>query len=167
MKKIIPFTLISLILFSCHNSTTSEEFVSKSTPTPKVAPCIEKAFAYFIGHEKNPDTSVCYVLEFLKGYLGNELEHTRIAFGPMHKSMPLNGFKGLITIGDYKLLVFDESNIGTCFYNTDSLKNVDLSSLKFTPEDTLLFLEYTISDGFIDVVCVQPDDFISIEIDSI
>lgn len=166
MKKIFSFILISFIVWSCHNNN-SIEIAFKHVPAPKVAPCIEKAFFYFIEHECNLDTSIVYFMEFSRGYPSSKLEDTMIVFGQMHERIPLNGFKGLVTIDDYKLLVFDESDIGTKFYDLDSLKKIDLSSHSFSTKNIMLVRDYIISDGFLYLVGVQPSDFIPIKVEDI
>ena len=167
MKKTVVLTLIALFLWSCHNNINSEDVASKHISAPKVAQCIEEAFAYYIGREDNPDTSIVYVMEFSRGYPSSKQEDTLIAFGQMHKRMPLNGLKGFVTIGDYKLLVFDESGIGTNFYNLDSLQEVDLRSLEFSTDSIMIFRDFIIVDSLLEMVGVQADDFVPIRVNNI
>ena len=70
-------------------------------------------------------------------------------------------------IGDYKLLVFDESGIGTNFYNLDSLQEVDLRSLEFSTDSIMIFRDFIIVDSLLEMVGVQADDFVPIRVNNI
>ena len=75
----------------------------------KVSPCIEDAFYYFLKHEnETPDTDFVYSIDFMKGFPDRSDKDTMIGFCRMNENMPLDGLRGLLTIGEYKLLVFDE-----------------------------------------------------------
>ena len=52
-KSIIIFSLVLLV--ACNDRPGLK--VAGNKLLPKVAPCTEKAFAYAIEHENNPDTS--------------------------------------------------------------------------------------------------------------
>ena len=124
------------------------------------------AFTYYIEHEEQIDTSTFYAIMFSKGEPGFSREDTLIGIMKMVEMMPMDGFKGMISIGGYKVLVFDIFNLGESFYISDSLEDVDLNNIPLSPcygvED---FCTFVLDRGkYLRLIGVQPDDFESIKI---
>lgn len=163
MKKIVFVTAISFLLASCHDNTGIRH--SGNERQLKVSPCIEDAFCYFLEHEiDNPDTTIIYSMDFLKGCPGCPEEDTLIGFCRMNENMPTVGLRGLMTIDGWQLLVFDEQRIGESFYSIDSLKEIDLNGLRLSTERLSICCTFVIDDGFLHIWGVQPDDYMPIKI---
>ena len=166
MKKIVNLSIISILAIACYNNSESLTPVEDHLCT-KLSPCIEDAFAYFIEHEENPDTSIIYLMEFLVGEFGFPQDDTLICFCKYYKGQSTDGVKGIMTIGDYKLLVLDKQNVGYEFYNVDSLVDTDLSELCLPiSEDVINCLTFVLDgDSCLGLLGCQPDDFVPIKID--
>lgn len=164
MKKIFFAITHLLLIVSCRNNAVFEENCSVEQQR-KVSPCIEDAFFYYLEYDNDSaDTSFIYSMDFLKGVPGGSTEDTMIVFYRMNENMPTNGLRGLITIGNFKLLVFDEQKIGESYYNVDSLKGIDLGECRLSTDDISVGCSFIIGDSCLDVWGVQPDDYEPIKI---
>lgn len=159
-------TVVAILTVACHNNT---EYVTvgEEQLSPKLSPCMEDAFAYFIKHEENPDTSTIYMMEFLVGELGFPQDDTLICFCMYDKRHSADGLRGIMVIGDYKVLVFDKQNVGDEFYNADSLMDTDLSGLCLSSSEDMINCAAFVLDGspYLELLGCQPDDFERIKID--
>lgn len=164
MKRIFLYAALSLVLFSCRNGVETEKESEPLAPRPKVAKCIEEAFAYFIKHEINPDTATVYSMSFIKGEPEFPGEDTMISFCPHNRHMPIEGFKGLIYIQGYRIWVIDKKNIGNFFYTQDSLVKVDIDTLKL-PTEIPGCAGFIVCGDYLELWGCQPDDFERIKID--
>lgn len=166
MKEILIFTIFSILAAACHNNSESE-VPERKHACPKMSSCLEDAFAYYIKHENNPDTSTFYLMEFLVGASGFPQDDTLICFYAYNKRQLAEDFRGLMTIGDYKVLVFDKQNVGKNFYNIDSLIDTDLNKLCISSSENLIDCCAFVLDGdsYLYLLGCQPDDFLPIKID--
>lgn len=157
-----------ILLVSCSNNYIFDES-DDSIPNTNISPSIEKAFLYYIGHEDNGDTSNYYAIMFWKGEPGFPLEDTLIAFMRLMDTLQLDGYKGMIFIGDYKVVIIDKLNIGDDFYLLDSLENVYLKAQKSSPSNDVVDCCTFVLDGGsnLHLLGVQPDDYEPIEIERI
>ena len=166
MKKIGVTFIISIFAIACHNNskyvTSGEEQLC-----PKLSSCIEEAFAYYIKHEENPDTSTICLMEFLVGEYGFPQDDTLICFCMYDNRHSSDGLKGIIAIGGYNVLVFDKQNVGKEFYNVDSLVDTDISELCLSiPEDAIDCCAFVLDGNpYLYLLGCQPDDFVPIKID--
>ena len=130
-----------LLLISCHCGMLEKPIQIQ----PTLSPCLEEAFSWFIGNEEHPDTASFYSISFHKD---NEefcvWDDTLILIGKPNELFPKEGFKGYATIGDFKILFFDNQNLGGSFFNQDSLKCIDIESIIFS--DTAFFLDVIVDD---------------------
>ncbi|MBO4308063.1 MAG: hypothetical protein J5848_07125 [Bacteroidales bacterium] len=165
MKKII-IPVITLLTVACYNNSESE-VLGRNGLCRKLSPCIEDAFAYYIKHEDNPDTSTIYLMEFLVGEPGFPQDDTLILFCACCNRQLADGIKGIMTIGEYKVLVFDKQNVGNKFYNVDSLVDIDLDRLCLPSSENLINCYAFVLDGDSNLYLLgcQPDDFVPIKID--
>ena len=173
-KKLIFSLLISCLLISTISCNTNiKEDHSNTISKPfKISPCIEKAFYYYIDDLNyyffnGYIDSTVYAIEFLKGLQGFSEEDSLILIYGINSwitSMTPEGFKGITTIDNYKVLLFDKYNIGCSFYNSDSLKWINLDSLMVFKDTVTEGLAFKISNGYIDLIGVQPDDFVPIPV---
>lgn len=165
MKKIVIISIISILATACHNNS---EYVTPGEEQlcPKLSPCIEGAFAYYIKHEENPDTSTIYSMEFLVGEHGFPQDDTLICFCMYDKGQSTDGLKGIVAIGDYNVLVFDKQNVGNEFYNADSLVDTDLNGLCLSSSKDTIYCCAFVLDGnsHLYLLGCQPDDFVPIRI---
>ena len=164
MKRMFLYAALSLVLFSCRNGVETEKESESLAPRPKVAKCIEEAFAYFIKHERNPDTATLYSMSIMNGEPGFAIEDTVICFGRQNIYMSTDGFKGQASIGNYKILVFDNKNIGGSFFNRAALETLALDTLEF-PAEASSFDCFIIRSEYLYLRGYQPDDFERIKID--
>ena len=77
------------------------------------------------------------------------------------------GLRGLMKLGEYKVLVFDEKGIGEDFYNRDSLKSVNLRDLNLPSSGNLIdYYVYILNGGkYMELWEMSPEDFDPIMID--
>lgn len=167
MKKTFFLLFIGLSV-SCHDNVRLDVVGEKNSSTG-ISPCIKEAFTYFIEHEGHPDTSYIYSMEFLTGVPGYPVEDTMLGFYMMSEGMPMDNrieaFKGFAIIDNYKVLVFDSQNIGKKFYNSDSLKWINLDGLTYPSVDIVECCAYVLNgNNHLELVGVQPDDFVPIKI---
>lgn len=167
MKKNSLFVFSIILLISCHNNNIESVEYDYTNHYPRLASCIDDAFAYFIKTEDDRDTSIYYMMIFLKGESGFPEKDTILYFCKFCMSESASGFKGLTHIGDYKLLVFDKHDVGTNFYNIDSLKKIDLSGFGMSASNNIIDCCAYVIDGcgYLMILGVQPDDFEPIKID--
>lgn len=166
MKKVLYISLISILVAACHGNTQPVA-IGNNNMCLKLSPWLEEAFTYFIEHEKKPDTSTVYLMEFTLGEPGFPLNDTLIYFCEYYKNHLTDGFMGIITIGDYKVCVFDKQNVGSKFYAADSLMDMDLNRLCLSPPEDLINCCAFILDGdtYLYLLGCQPDDFVPIKIE--
>ena len=166
MEKIVIMTIFSMLAAACHSNYKSEA-MGKNHQHPKLSPCLEDAFAYYISHEDKPDTSTIYLMEFLVGEPGFPQDDTLICFYAYNNKQVADDLRGLTTIGDYKVLVFDKHNVGKKFYNIDSLRHTDLDNFCIPPSENLINCCAFVLDGhsYLHLLGCQPDDFVPIKID--
>ena len=163
-KNVFVFTII--ILVSCHNNNTCMGESEDRYLKPKLAPCIEEAFAYYIGSEDDHDTSYFYMMSFSKGEPGCPENDTMLSFCKYHDNMLAIGLRGITNIGEYKLLVFDDKNVGKDFYNLDSLRAVDLGCCGLSYNEDIADCCTYVLDGsmYLKIWGIQPDDYVPIKI---
>ncbi len=166
MKKIAIMTIFSILAAACHNNCESTTPVREHS-CPKLSPCLEKSFDYYIKHEDNPDTSTIYLMEFTVGEPGFPQDDTLIFFYAYNNRLPADDLRGIMTIGDYKVLVFDKQNVGKNLYNIDSLRDTDLNRLCISSsEDLISCCAFVLNgDSCLNLLGRQPDDFVPIKID--
>ena len=173
-QKHLTFSLlISILLISTISCNTNirEDHPNTIISQPfKFSPCIAKAFYYSINdlncytEDSCYTDSAVYVIEFLKGLMGFSEEDSLLLIYGINSRMTTEGFKGITTIDNYKVLLFDKYNIGCSFYNSDSLKWINLDSLMVFKDTVTEGLAFKISNGYIDLIGVQPDDFVPIPV---
>lgn len=166
MKNNIIIFIISILATACHNDFESV-IPTEELLCSKLSPCIEDAFAYYINHEENPDTSTIYMMEFMVGEPGFSLDDTLICFCVCHKWLVANGVKGIMAIGDYKVLILDENDVGRECYNEDSLINIDLDRLCLSSSEDVVDCCVFVRDGdsCLHLLGCQPDDYVPIKIE--
>ena len=154
-----------MLASACYNNSDSVALGCKQS-SPKLSPCIEDAFGYYIKHEDNPNTSTVYLMEFLVGESGFPIDDTMICFSACHKRQIADGVKGVMTIGDYKVLVIDKQDVGGKYYNVDSLVDIDLIGPYFSSNVDVVKCCVFVLDGdsCLYVLGCQPNDFIPIKI---
>ena len=173
-QRIFLFFVVFSALASCQNRTQPIGLDSKAK-TPCVAKCIEEAFSYFIAHEQDPDTSNFYALVFENGVPEfGLLNDTAICFYKLHtryyeewiKDSLIDSYKGIMMINQYKLVVFDENDVGEHFYNNSCLEPTDLNSLNLPSlEGLTLVMTLVLDDGkYLQWYDVQPEDWSPIKI---
>lgn len=165
MKKAVFLIINVFLLISCNNNSGLEKPDNKP-PCPTVSQFVNEAFQYFIEHEDTPDTSTVYKMTFIRGASGFPEEDTIMEFCQMLADGNEKGLRGIIHIGDYKVLIFDEKKIGTNFYNMDSVKEVDLDNLELSAFEDIISCYAFVLDGGNDLELIgcQPDDFAPIRI---
>ena len=166
MHKVVFLLFIPIILASCKNNPKVKA-VECQKESFKVRLCLEKAFAYVISQEHDADSSTAYVMEFLKGEPGFPPKDTLICFCKSHEDYMPTGLRGLMKLGEYKVLVFDEKGIGEDFYNRDSLKSVNLRDLNLPSSGNLIdYYVYILNGGkYMELWEMSPEDFDPIMID--
>ena len=157
-----PLVIIALLVSSC-NTNVKVDNSDTFSPKPNVAPCIKEAFDYFVLSE-HADTSAIYSIRISIGYFEYQFNDTTIGFHRTNKADPTDGLRGLTTIGGYRVLIFDEHDIGGRFYNPDSLKDVELDKLKLSTDSIELHLVLVIDDGFLWQLGCQASDFVPIKV---
>jgi len=176
-QKYLTFSLLisSLLIITVSCNTNIKEDHPNTISQPfKISPCIETAFYYYIDNLNCYTSDGCYkdstvyAIDFLKGLKGfSEEDSLILIYGInswMTTCMTTDGLKGITNIDNYKVLLFDKYNIGCSFYNSDSLKWISLDSLinfKETVKEGLLF---KISNGYIELFAVEPNDFLPIPV---
>lgn len=166
MKRIFLYAALSLVLFSCRNGVETEKGSEPLAPRPKVAKCIEQAFSYFIEHETDSSKDTIYSMEFVKGLSGFPADDTLIVFFKRTVNMSKEGFRGYITLNDYQVLIFDKDNIGECFYDSDSLKDIDVHALRLSSQKIVLGDAYILNGSdHLNLTGYNPHDFLPIKID--
>ena len=173
-KKIIFSLLISCLLISTISCNTNiKEDHSNTISKPfKISPCIEKAFYYYIDDLNyyffnGYIDSTVYAIEFLKGLQGFSEEDSLILIYGINSwitSMTPEGFKGITTIDNYKVLIFDKYNIGCNLYNSDSLKLINLDSLIIFKESVSDGILFVFRNEYINLWGYQPDAFVPIPV---
>ena len=173
-KKLIFSLLISCLLISTISCNTNiKEDHSNTISKPfKISPCIEKAFYYYIDDLNyyffnGYIDSTVYAIEFLKGLQGFSEEDSLILIYGINSwitSMTPEGFKGITTIDNYKVLIFDKYNIGCNLYNSDSLKLINLDSLIIFKESVSDGILFVFRNEYINLWGYQPDAFVPIPV---
>lgn len=165
MKKIVILSIIFILASACYNNSESVAW-GREQYSPKLSHCIEESFAYFIKHEDNPNTSTVYMMEFLVEVPGFPPSDTLICFCACNKRQLADGVKGIITIGDYRVLVIDQQDIGGGYYNVDSLVDTDLNRLCLSSSEVVTNCCVFVLDGdsYLYLLGCQPDDFVPIKI---
>ena len=135
MKKIVLLAILAMLTVACHNNSESELMGSKRT-YPKLSQCLEEAFVYYVKEFDEPDTSAIYLINFLLKEPGAPKVDTLILIYELNKKTRADGIKGITTIGDYKVLIIDEYNVGKSLYNMDSLMDTDLD--RFSPSKDIV-----------------------------
>lgn len=121
MKLFVIFSFL-LVFVACSDSHTSLE-VDTPLDTVCIESCIEDAFKYYLQNvdKYNPclKESVCYYVQFYK-YAG--CRDTMVDIGRYRINAYPKGYKGCTEIDTFKVLVFDEDDLGGDFYNTNLLE---------------------------------------------
>ena len=164
MEKKVILLITSILVISCHNNSELKETECLPRSSPRILPCIEEAFSYYIKHEVNPDTDTYYSMSFIKGEPEFTGSDTMISFCRHNKFMSQEGFIGQTSIYNYKILVFDKKNIGDSFFNRDSLSKVDIDTLTVSSEISYCDV-FVIMNNSLQLIGCQPDDFVPIKID--
>lgn len=164
MKKTLLIFNFLLIFVACRDGHTSLEF---DTPldTACIESCIEEGFRYYIkdmnrDNLSTPDTEY-YCVIFTK--FCNDRD-TMVLIVRYRNDAYKEGYKGCAAIGRYKVLVFDEDNLGSDFYKINLLKNdkpCDSGAYPRGSEDELLMALGMIKhDSVFDFFgCIPPDDW--------
>lgn len=165
MKKLVIFLAASILISSCRN-IIGHDGLDYTEPSSGVSSCIEEAFYYYIDQENDSDTACFYSIDFLIEVPGFPLNDTLIGIYRMNDNSPMDGFKGVTNIGNYKILIFDKNDVGGDFYISDSLRKLSLNNLSFTSFDSLIYCCSFILNGShnLELIGCQPDNFTPIKI---
>lgn len=164
MDKKVVLLIVSILLISCHTNPELKEAECLPQLSPRIHPCIEEAFSYYILHEVNPDPDTYYSMSFIKGEPEFPGKDTMISFCRHNKYMSTEGFRGQTSIYNYKILIFDKKKIGEFFFNQDSLNKVDIDTLTLSSEMSSCD-GFVIYNNYLYLWGCQPDDFVPIKID--
>lgn len=158
MKKNIFFIISCLALFSCNNSTNTEDN-NKGRQEETISPYIEEAFEYYLRWEYDTaDTFSIYMVEFAKQFPTCTDSDTIITIGRLNSKMDMVGVKGVANICNRKTVILDKENLGFFFYNPDSLKKIDVSSLVL-PSEVSVCCTFVIEQCCLLINGVQPSDY--------
>ena len=175
-QKHLTFSLLisSLLIITVSCNTNIKEDHPNTISQPfKISPCIEKAFYYYIDNLNCYTSDGCYkdstvyAIDFLKGLKGFSEEDSLILIYGINSwitSMTPEGFKGITTIDNYKVLIFDKYNIGCNLYNSDSLKLINLDSLIIFKESVSDGILFVFRNEYINLWGYQPDAFVPIPV---
>lgn len=120
MKKLLIFILLPVFV-TCRDGRSSLG-LDAPRDTACMESCVEEAFDYYLQSvdQYNPCMAepVCYFVRFAI-WGGRD---TMVLVSRHRNGASVEGYKGCAAIRGYKILVFDEDNLGGDFYNIDFLE---------------------------------------------
>lgn len=121
MKRILIFILLPVFV-TCRDGRSSL-LLDAPQDTVCLESCIEEAFEYYLQSvDKYNPCIVEPVYYFVRFTMFGDGLDTMVLISRHRNDASTEGYKGCTAIREYKILVFDEDNLGSDFYNINFLK---------------------------------------------